>query len=361
MSDAPIHLHGTMEGAGAYNRYGKPQAQGIESALPILEHAVRDAPIEGVDPAVIVDYGSSQGKNSLAPMRCAIRTLRARLGPVRPLVIYHVDQPSNDFNALFSVLDNDPDSYVRDEPNVFSCAIGRSFYRSVLPAESVHIGWSSYAVVWLSRIPTAIPGHFFAHCSSGAVRAAFDRQGAQDWETFLTLRATELRRGGRLVVVHPNTPVAIGGDGSPGFLDLMDQANLVLAEMVAQGSITGEARARMVIGSYPRSRRELLAPFEATGTFRGLVVQHCETLVPSDAAWTAYQQDGDKESLATKRAQFFRSTFMPSLASALEDAGDENILHKFGTRLETGLRQRMAGRPAPLNLLAEVIAVAKHS
>ena len=355
------NLHGTMEGGGAYNRYARPQAQGIGSALPLLEQAVRDTAIDGDDPIAIADYGSSQGKNSLAPMRAAIRALRDRVGPTRPVLVYHVDQATNDFNALMTVLHSDPDSYVSNEPNVFSCAIGRSFYESVLPPESVHIGWSSYAVVWLSRMPTLIPDHFLAHLSTGPVRAQFDQQGARDWESFLTLRARELRPGGRLIVVHPNTPATIEGGKLSGFLDLMDQANIVLAKMVKHGAISAEARARMVLGSYPRSRRELLAPFDSYGTFEGLVVQHCETLVPVDAAWAAFLKDGDKSALATKHAQFFRSTFMPSLATALEGANNESVIREFASELETGLRDRMTNRSAPLNLTAEVIVVAKQA
>jgi hypothetical protein len=359
MSEASINPHAVMEGGGAYNKYAKPQAQGIGSALPIFEQTVRDTAIDDGDrPVVIADYGSSQGKNSLAPMRLAIQTVRARLGPRRPVVIYHVDQASNDFNALFRALDGDPDRYVVDEPNVFPCAIGRSFYGSVLPPETVDIGWSSYAVVWLSRIPMLIPGHFHSARSTGAVRAEFDRQGVQDWESFLSLRAKELRPGGHLMVVLPS--VAYGGD-LPAFLDLLDQANVVLAEMVAQGAITSDERARMVLGSYARARRDLLAPFDAQGRFRELIVEHCETLAPVDTAWVNYQHDGDKEVLATTYTQFFRSTFMPSLASALAGSGDAGVVRDFGNRLEAGLRQRMTNRPAPLGLLAEVIVVAKQS
>jgi hypothetical protein len=358
MSEASIHPHAVMEGGGAYNKYAKPQAQGIGSALPLFEQMVRDIAIEDGDrPVVIADYGSSQGKNSLPPMRLAIQSLRARLGPSRPLVIYHVDQASNDFNALFKALDSDPDRYAVDEPNVFSCAIGRSFYRSVLPPETVDIGWSSYAVVWLSRIPTPIPGHFHSRRSTGAVRAEFDRQGEQDWESFLSLRATELRPGGHLMVVLPRADDA---GGLPGFLDLLDQANIVLAEMMAEGSITSDERARMALGSYERGRRELLVPFDSKGRFRQLTVQHCETLVPVDTAWVNYQHDGDKDILATTRTQFFRSTFMPSLASALAGNSDERVVRDFGNRLDAGLRQRMINRPAPLGLLAEAIIVVKQ-
>jgi hypothetical protein len=60
-----------------------------------------------------------------------------------------------------------PDRYILDDPNVFPSAIGRSFYESVLPPSSVHLGWSSYAAVWLSRVPTLIPGLCLPKTPSG--------------------------------------------------------------------------------------------------------------------------------------------------------------------------------------------------
>jgi hypothetical protein len=92
-------------------------------------------------------------------------------------MVFHVDQPANDFNTLFEVLDADPNRYELDDPHVFPCAIGRSFYRSVLPPDCVDVGWSSYAAVWLSSIPKSIPGHFAVLRSTGAPRRsrAFSR------------------------------------------------------------------------------------------------------------------------------------------------------------------------------------------
>ena len=163
-------------------------------ALPLLEEAVRNLTLGGGDqPVVIADYGSSQGKNSLRPVRAAIKALRARLGPDRPIFVVHIDQAANDFNTLFDVLRSDPERYSVDDPNIFPSAIGRSFYESVFSREHVHLGWSSYAAVWLSRIPMLIPGHFVSLASTGDVRKAFERQAGDDWKLFLSLRASELR------------------------------------------------------------------------------------------------------------------------------------------------------------------------
>jgi hypothetical protein len=358
MSKEPMPPHGVMEGKGAYNKHAKLPAGGAALAAPLLEKAVGNVELDAGDqPVVIADYGSSQGKNSMFPMQVAIRNLRQRLGPNRSICVFHIDQPSNDFNALFEVLDADPDRYVLDEPNVFPAAIGRSFYESVLPPGSVHLGWCSYAAVWLSRVPALIPDHFVSIRSTGRVRAEFERQGARDWEAFLSSRARELRSGGRLVVVLP----ALTDDGLSGFESIMDQTNDVLAEMVADGALMAEERARMVLSAYPRRKCDLLAPFARHGRFQHLTVEDFKMSALPDAAWTDYERDGNKEALATKQALFFRSVFMPSLASALDRvrSGDAEALGIFGDHLEAGLKRRIANQPAPMHSFVQTIVLAK--
>lgn len=293
----------------------------------------------------------------MAPMQVAIKGLRSRLGPNRPILVYHVDQPTNDFKSLFEVLDADPNRYVLDEPNVFPAAIGRSFYENVLPPESVHLGWSSYAAVWLSRIPALIPGHFVAIRSTGAVRAEFDRQSTRDWASFLSLRARELRSGGRLVIVLP----AIADDGSTGFEPIFDEANKVLGEMVDDGEITSEERSTMVLGTYPRRKSDLLAPFADAGEFELLRVENFETFELPEPAWTEYQRDGDKDALAAKQALFFRTIFVPSLASALPrvQAGDVAVRGTFSDQVELRLKRRLVGQPAVTHSFVHSMVLAK--
>jgi hypothetical protein len=241
--------------------------------------------------------------------------------------------------------------------NVFPHVIGRSFYEQVLPPGSVHLAWSSYAAVWLSRIPCLIPGHFFPSCSTGAVRAAFERQAAEDWEAFLSLRSREMRAGARLVVVLPALP----DNGVPGFKDLLDHANAVLAEMVDDGEVTSEERKRMVVGSYPRRRDELLAPFAKSGEFQNLVVEDCEISAVPSPAWAEYQAGGDSEALARQQAIFFRAVFMPSLAAALTHGpgGDAAATARFADRLQERMTRRLALSPTPLTSYVQVIVMAK--
>jgi hypothetical protein len=241
-----------------------------------------------------------------------------------------------------------------DDPNVFPFAIGRSFYENVFPREQIDLGWSSYAAVWLRHIPALIPGHFMSVACTGEVGAAFALQAAEDWRLFLSLRARELRTGGRLVVVLPG----LSDEGVTGFEPLFNSANEVLGEMVDERVVGADERKRMVLGAYPRRRAQLLEPFAREGQFQSLSVECCELFELPDAAWTDYQLDGNVESLCSRHAAFFRAIFVPSLASAISDAGRRLA---FADGLEQKLKRRLCERPAPFHSFVQTMVLAKQS
>jgi hypothetical protein len=342
---------GGMEGDGAYNRHAALQAAGNTMAvLHAREAAGRVDLGSGNEPIVIADYGSSQGKNSLAPMQAIIETMRSRITADRPFVVYHVDLPVNDFNALFKTLDSDSNSYTRDSANIYACGVGRSFFQNVLPPSSVHFGWSAYAAQWLSCIPAVTANHLWFARLNGAARSTYEQQAAQDWETFLTLREKELRPGGRLVMVFPGngTCEAIG-----------DHADAVIAEMAKEGAVSATERSRMVPACWLRLKQDYLAPFKRDGRFLNLTVELCESTPQADAAWAQYERDGNAGSFAIKLAAFFRATFLPSLSAALTRADDPEACRAFADRFEAGLRQRLLHEPTPTNPRVDTVVVAK--
>ena len=333
---------------------GASSASCVAKALPFLETAAQNVALEtGTQPVVLADYGCSQGENSLLPMEVAIRNLRPRLQNGRAISVFHVNQPLNDFNCLMEVLGSQTKRYSHDEVNVFPYVIGKSFYEQVLPSESVHLGWSSYAAIWLSRVPSLIPDHIFAPCATGEVRAAFERQAVEDWENFLSMRAREMRHGARLVVVHPTTRPR----GTYTFTEFMNVANAVLREMVDDGAIKAAERARMVLLSYPRRKDELLAPFERDGQFQSLVVEECEAQLLPNPAWLDYQQDGDAEALARTQAAFFRVVFTSSLAAALDDMKQRD----FADQLQERMVRLLTKDPMPANSAVQIIVLAKSA
>jgi hypothetical protein len=262
MSEQSRIAQSVMEGGGAYNQHAKHQTAAASAAGRFLERAVDNLVLDqGAEPIVIADYGSSQGKNSQGAMRAAIRTLRPRLEAAHPIFVYHIDQPSNDFNSLFENLAAS-ESYARSDAALFPCAIGRSFYENVLPSGSVHVGWSSYAAVWLSKVPAPIPGDLFCSAQSApAARAAFERQAASDWRTFLSLRSTELRAGGCLVVALPGRD----DDGKVGVENLFLKADETLAQMIDEGTLSAGSAPGWWLAVTCGTRASCLRPLKTVG------------------------------------------------------------------------------------------------
>jgi SAM dependent carboxyl methyltransferase len=349
----PSDIPAPMEGHGAYNRSSRVQAVGIAATLPLLEQAARTVPISsGVEPVVIADYGSSQGHNSLAPIDAAIRALRERLGPIRTIWVVHTDLPDNDFSALFHTLEADPASYLRRDAAAFTSAVGRSFYGQILPTDSVTLGWSSWAVQWLSRRPAAIPDHVqVAYSRHPAARAAYSRQAAADWETFLAWRGRELAPGGRLVVLT----MALDESGEFGYRPLLEALYATLMELVEDGSISHEEVFRMAIPTVGRSQADLLAPFVAKGSFAGLSAELLEVFSGEDRFGSDFERDGDSGAFGARWAAFCRASVFPTLASSLDGGRDGPRAVLLDERLEKGV----GAAPQPMTIPLARMLLAK--
>lgn len=355
---APTAGGAAMEGGGAYNRHAHMQAAAGGIALPFLLEAAGAVDLAGGDEAIcIADYGASQGRNSLAPMRAVIAALRARIGGARPITVIHTDLPSNDFSALFQMLDTDPGSYLSADPNVFAAAVGRSFYAAVLPPGHVTLGWSAQAVQWLSRLPAPIPGHFHSLLADEPTRARFAAQSAADWQRFLSLRARELRPSGRLVVLQP----ALGTSGRQGMERLFQAIDDSLDALCARGVIRAAEQTRMAIADWVRGRDELLAPFAADGRFAHLAVTACEVLEAPDPGWVAYRENHDAHALGERRAAFVRTTFAPSLGAALDPDRGPDGRQAFADALAAEVARRAAADPHEIPQTASVIVLERQA
>src|SRR5262249_52206101 len=237
-----------MEKGGAYNRGSRVQASGLLPAVSLLEEAARVVPLPAAPQVpVIADYGASEGRNSLKPMAAALARLRERVGSERAVSVVHTDLPDNDFSALFRTLANDPDSYLRTGAAAFPAAVGRSYFEQILPANSVSLGWSSWAIQWLSRVPAPIPDHVqVAYSNDSAARDIFSRQAAADWATFLAMRSRELCPDGRIVVIT----MATDDHGDFGYRSVLDAMMASLSDLVAEDIVREEELRRMVIPTF---------------------------------------------------------------------------------------------------------------
>jgi hypothetical protein len=118
----------------------------------------------------------------------------------------------------------------------------------------------------------------------------------------------------------------------------------------------------MVLGIYPRRKRDLLAPFALDEHFHNLIVEQFEEIALPDGAWIDYEQDGGKEVLATRHALFLRAIFVPSLGSSLERVrmGDGETFRVFADHFEDCLKRRLTIEPAAMHSLVHIIVFAKE-
>jgi cyclopropane-fatty-acyl-phospholipid synthase len=326
-----------MEGGGFYNRNSGLQSANLTSALPLLEEAAAAIPLAGEGALVIVDYGCSEGRNSMRPMSAAIDALRARTGDTRAIEVVHTDLPTNDFTSLFTTLSESTDSYLTTHDNVFASAVGLSYFRPIRPPASVDLGWSSNALHWLSRNPVDVPDHGWAIFSaSEAAREAVERLLAEDWQDFLRARAIELRPGGRLVCQFMSR-----GPESHGFEWMSGCFWQTIADMAADGLLTTDELLHMTCPSAGRSIAQLEAPF-ADGSFAGVVLDRITLVEAPDPFWQRYEQSGDAEELGRSWANTMRAANGPNFAAALDPARDSAMLFD---ELTSRLAARVAATP----------------
>ncbi|MCV7224943.1 class I SAM-dependent methyltransferase [Mycolicibacterium komossense] len=356
MPESSIVVRPERPGSASYTESSRLQAAGLPAAIGLFEQASNDVPLpEAPQPIVIADYGAGTGHNSLLPIAAAITRLRTRTRRDQSILVAHTDAAENDFTVLFRTLADDPASYLKHDSATYASAVGRSFYQQILPSNSVTLGWSSWAVQWLSRAPTPITDHVQADCSADpGVRAAYARQAAEDWHEFVAFRGRELSPHGRLVVLT----MAIAESGEPGLRPVFDHVLAVLRELIGEGLLTEDELGAMALPIVGRSAMDFVAPFSPKGTFEHLTVEHLEVFNAEDRYWSQYQIDKDAKAFGARWAAFARAAAFPTLAGALVGGVGDPRRAEFLDRLEEGLVQRLAAAPEQMRIpLAKVVLV----
>ncbi|WP_420414449.1 hypothetical protein [Roseibium sp.] len=331
-SQTPV-AHATttgMTGGGFYNENSTPQWDAIAAVLPLLEEAAASLPLDGSGPVTLVDFGCSEGRNSIAALATAIAALRPLTN--RPIQTIHSDLPTNDFSSLLRTLRPDGQS-VFGSPDVYSSIAGGSMFDQLFPAQSLHLATSFNAIGFLSRKPVAqLPGYILpngpsAVRASGFVseedRTAFSNLARADIATFLKARAKELVPGGKLLLqVFGGNETARTCDG---IYDLLNDAVLAFVE---DGTISRDVYEAYYQPVYLRSLDELTGPVTdpvlgAAGLFELNKATSYEIPVSFN---TQFEADQDIDRYAKGYVNFFRAFTEAVLRSALPDDGGKDLL-----------------------------------
>ena len=282
----------------------------------------------------------------MAPMRIAIAALRAKSAAGRTVEVIHTDLPSNDFASLFQALGEEPDSYMKGATGVFPSAVGRSYFEPIIAPGTVHLGWNSWTLQWLSNNPIEVSDHILAGLSeSETAKNAVIQQGALDWRDFIAARSSELRPGARLLCLfgadQPDRPSWDWPFGElwGAVVDMNRAALLDERELL-----------RMTLPLFSRTLEDIKAPFSQDGTFRGMAIEHAEVASTPDSFWPEYEKTGDAEHLGRAWAAVWPSA-LPRRPVSKRARSPSSSCGKRMTRF----RRHIADK---LDILAPMMAVA---
>ncbi len=332
--------HGMTRG-GFYDAHDEYQRDVAARGADLIVSSVGAVPLPAADRTfTIADYGASTGTNSIASVTTAVKAVRGRRAD-QSVAVVHNDLPTNDWNELFRNLTASTDGYLTlDGPRVVPLASAVSFFEPAAPRGSVHLGLSSSAAHWLRHQPDVVVPEGFYFCeATGDARATLAAAAADDWRAFLAARASDLARGGRVIVQMVGTQVDTAGEHVTARGTLRAMA-AVAHEMAASGSLGREAVDRYVLGVYARTVDEARAPFGEPPLRDELDVVECRTDPVANPYYVQWEKDHDDQKYATAYAAFVRGFTESNLRIGLFEPGARNasadeLVDDFFARLIT--------------------------
>ena len=341
-----------MRGGGYYSAVTKSAKDVIDGATPLVLDAIRRLPnSDAATPFTLADMGCADGGTSLDMVRQAITTVRERW-PQRPITVVYTYRPRNDYNSLFRIIHGltPRPTYLDEIENLHVLASATSFYKQILPAGTLNLGFSATAMHWLSRKPCDLTDHVHAVGASGAELAAFAAQAKRDWETILLQRARELVPGGRLVLVNFCKDEAGRYTGNTGGMNLFDAVAALWRRSAAEGVISHEEYVRMTLPQYYKTIEEFTQPLTDTTSpvyGAGLRLEQSETrIVPCPFA-AEFRQHGDAARFAREITPSLRSwtesTFLAALSPDRSPEERQGIIERYYGTYEALVREDPVG------------------
>lgn len=333
-----------MKGAGFYDQHSSGQAASIQILLDWIAAAGATLPLPPeLKPIVVLDLGSSEGRNALLVMQTTVAAIRQRRD-AQPVQTVYSDLPGNNFNRLFATL-HEAQSAGRLAAGVYPSATAGSFYGPLLPPGSVHFATCFNALLWLDQLPAVPIPDFVVYRRSHPPRpglsappevvTTFTRQAEHDLLCFLTSRAEELVPGGKLLLANPADDDRYRC--SDGLYDLLNDA---CRDLVEAGRLERTRYERLVVPVYFRTAAETLEPLEwADSPVRGAFsVDRIETLEVPTPFIVEFQRTGDVPTYAERYTGFLRAFTEPVVQAVLTGPnGDPGLIDTLFERVRARL------------------------
>jgi len=302
----------TMSGGGLYSLATTGAKDVIDAATPLVLDAIEALPLARIENGfTISDMGSADAGTSLSMIGKVIDAVSKRV-PSAPISVVYTDQPRNDFNALITnVYGLGPfETYLGKRDNIYPLVSGTSFYRQIIPSNSLNLGFSATAMHWLSNKVCNISNHVQAVGATGTELKAFQDQAHSDWRQILLHRANELKPGGKLVLINFGTDEQGRYLGNTGGINMFDTFNAIWVSFLDAKRITREEYENMTLPQYYNSVTEFSAPLvdpDEAVYQAGLRLDHIDTRIVKCPFAEDFRQHGD--------AQKFAEAYIPTIRS----------------------------------------------
>jgi hypothetical protein len=341
-----------MKGAGYYSK----ATTGAKDVIDAAAHLVLDAAAavtlaDDGKPITVSDMGCADGGTSMDMIASVVRGFRDR-APDRPIQLVYTDLPRNDFSQVFQNAHGltDLKSPLTEIPGLYIFASGTSFHRAIFPPETLHLGFSATASHYISETPCPISDHVHMVGASGDERAAFEKQGAKDWETMLLRRTEELVPGGRLALFNFGIDEEGRYLGHTGGVSMFDTFSEIWAEFADKGIITKDEYRNTNFAQCYRTVEQFCAPLkdESSSVYKaGLRLEHVETRVVRCPYERDFAEHGDADRFAREYIPTLRSWSEHTFAAGLspDRSIDErvSILDRYFDAYEDRVRKNPDG------------------
>ncbi|RDA92474.1 hypothetical protein CP533_6462 [Ophiocordyceps camponoti-saundersi (nom. inval.)] len=216
-------------GDDSYSSHAELQREAALQTFPLLRRATEMAQ-KTSDRLTVIEYGSSHGNNTIEPLEAILPLTRAS-----EVMVLLSDRPQNDFNTLTNTIS----AWVETRNSLFLAMVPRSFYRQVVPARSVDVGFSLSSLHHLDRLPENMD--------------LLSAQAHQDFCLFLRLRAAEFVTGGSLVI----SMVGRSSSGRENCSGPIESCRRAMRQMVEAGVLPESVAVAFRIPTYARSVNEM--------------------------------------------------------------------------------------------------------
>ncbi len=329
-----------MRGAGYYSENTVGAKAVIDAAGDLVMKALAEMDLaESSGPFAIADYGAADGGTSLDLMRRIVSALRSK-GCGRQISITYTDLPHNDFSALFRLvhghLGSQEGTPLGQQPGVMTFGSGTSFYRQILPDNTLSLGFSATAMHWLSRLPAPIDDAVQAVGGTELERAAFRAQSMADWQTILLARAREMRPGAKLVLANFCEDESGRYLGATGGINMFAEFTRHWRALRDAGEIGDTEYRAATFPQFYKTPAEFAQPFIEDGSpvaQAGLRLDHISTRVTSCPYADDFKRHGDARAFAKAYIPTLRSWTESTFAGALDKGRDaaerQSIVDRF--------------------------------